>query len=202
MAARSDRSPTAVHPARVAAIRAAVLLALALAGCGSPVPLTTGSPTGPEPAPTLTALPAPTPPATPPATTSQAPGHGPPLASIIGFGDPVEAVPGTLGSWSWDDSGDAAPWIVPSASSAATPGALLTLVVDGGRVPESWVARWARLADGAAGGTADDPEAGTEGVGPARFGAPAEPGAWGLQVDTRFGDGRSAAWYWRVEVRR
>ena len=30
--------------------------------------------------------------------------------------------------------------------------------------------------------------------------APAEGGAWSLQVFARVGTGRDAAWYWRVEV--
>jgi hypothetical protein len=122
---------------------------------------------------------------------------GPPVATLTGLDAPAGgALPGSLGSWTWGDAGDDAPWIVPSDGGTTRVGAGLAVALDPGARPSSWVARWAPVD----GGTAGDALETAEGTGPVRLDAPARAGAWSLQLDARFGPGAGATWYWLVEV--
>jgi hypothetical protein len=109
---------------------------------------------------------------------------------------PASPAEGSLGSFSWDGLTSDGPWVVPSQGVDLPPGASLTVALEPAQVPASWTARWAPLASGQPG----DVASADDGTGPMSFVAPGGAGPWGLQLEARFGEGRSAAWYWRVEV--
>ena len=50
------------------------------------------------------------------------------------------------------------------------------------------------------GSGAGDVASGVDGVGPVAIVAPGEAGAWSLQLEASFGQGRTGTWYWRLEV--
>lgn len=187
---------------RASALLLLATLALLLAGCA------TG---GLPPAPSVPPSQAPSPVAPPPASASPSEPvtppptevPGPPSAAIdratLEDGSPAA---GSLGSFSWDGLTSDAPWIVPSRGVVAAAGSPLTIAFAPAFPHVGWEARWAPITPGAGGDrVAGDPVAGGEGQGgPIGVTAPAAPGGWGLMVETSFGQGRSGAWYWRVDV--
>lgn len=177
---------------RTAAWTLAAIAAVVLGGCGGPaVPPTTPAVVATA-APSI-ALPAPTPGVT---TIPSIEAGAPPAAMLAPVEGGASGV-GTLGGWTWGDAGDDAPWIVPPQAWPVTPGTALEVRFDPARIPESWAARWAPVVNASAG----DPASSSEGDASIALRAPGDAGTWSLQVDARFGDGRQAAWYWRVEVR-
>jgi hypothetical protein len=120
---------------------------------------------------------------------------GPPVATLVGARP--EPVAGELGTFTWDGLGSDAPWIVPPHAVPVTAGAALAVTTDPTIVPARWTARWARVVDGSAG----DPVTVTAGTGATlTVAAPHAAGAWGLQVEITFAEGRSGAWYWSITV--
>jgi hypothetical protein len=105
--------------------------------------------------------------------------------------------PGALGTYTWGDAGTDAPWIVPTDSTVVRAGESLTVDLEPALAPATWTARWAPVA----GGSAGDVASAAEGTGAPSFAAPDTAGPWSLQLEAHFGQGHSAAWYWRVEVR-
>jgi hypothetical protein len=104
---------------------------------------------------------------------------------------------GDLGTFAWDGMSSDAPWLPGEDSGSVRRGDPFALAFVPPREPGSWQARWARLV----GGQPQVPIDGGAGAGD-RIGiaAPDEAGSWSLQLFARFGEGRDAAWYWRVEV--
>ena len=102
---------------------------------------------------------------------------------------------GDLGSFTWDEEGSDAPWIVPRTAARSRAGHAGRRHVRPGRR--------AGCLDGALGADhggrrrrrrARRPTAiGRGGV----RGAPDQAGAWSLQLEARFGTGHGATWYWR-----
>ena len=123
---------------------------------------------------------------------------GPPSASLAGLAGGEAALAGTPGSVTWDGTGTDAPWIVPPAGGTARPTAPLTVVFEPADEPDSWTARWAPVTDTGP----RDVAVSDDGAAQVAFDTPPEAGTWGLQLEAAFGPGRSAAWYWRVEVSR
>jgi hypothetical protein len=123
--------------------------------------------------------------------TAAPPTAAPPAAALAGL-DSGDA-PGDLGSFTWDGFASESPWIVGPVSGTARPGASLGVVLAPGPALSRWRALWARVTgtgtgtpiDG--GGTSSD-----EGSGGA-----------GRTLVVRAPDdpGRSATWYWRIELR-
>ena len=102
---RDARTPSPTARARRAGL--AITLVLLVAGC---------------------AIGAPSERATPPPPT-EVPGGGalrPPEAALGGLTDPPDpGVTGALGSWTWAEAGDDAPWLVPSSGGTAKAGSEL-----------------------------------------------------------------------------
>lgn len=177
-------------------VGAALVLAAAGVGCG-----TGGLPASSPPAATRDSPPSP-PAAQSPAPSSVAPTPvpvtatpaGPPSATLSGTA--TGPSPGTLGSYTWADSGTDAPWIVPRDGSGASPGSRLEVAFEPAATPASWTARWAPVA----GSSAGDVARGVDGTGRVAITAPAEAGTWSLQLEASFGQARGATWYWRLEV--
>jgi hypothetical protein len=145
--------------------------------------------------PAITSLPAASP--APPGTATPRPTEvpGPPSAAITaGGGGPI---PGQLGGFTWQDMGSDAPWLVPPAEEAVHGAGPYMVTFAPSLLVESWTARWAPVVDGSAGDVADS---GQGGPGPVLLAGPDRPGAWSLQLDTRFAGGNRGAYYWRVEV--
>ena len=165
-------------------VRATVLAALlaTLAACGSVPPAT------PRAEPTA-------PPASTPAAPTPIPDAQPPDALLAGIA--ADPVAGDLGTFTWAGLTSDSPWIVGRAGGSATAGATLAVELRPDVGEPTWVASWARVAGGEAQqpGDVSDPV-----TGPVTFAAPVEPGTWSLQLFARFGVGRDAAWYWRVEI--
>ncbi len=108
-----------------------------------------------------------------------------------------DALPGDEGSFSWDGLTSDAPWIVGRSAGTARAGTKLTIRFAPGVSQASWRARWAPVVgDGT--GTPVDGGSGLDGA--IELALPATPGAWSVQLTASFGAGRSATWYWRVEV--
>jgi hypothetical protein len=124
---------------------------------------------------------------------------GPPAALLDGAtGAPDAPLPGELGTFTWDGLTSDAPWLVPSTGGTTVPGSTLEVAFGPSLDATGWVAAWAPIDGDVA---ADATRAGGRGtIGPVRVTAPARPGSWSLQVMASFGDGRNAAWYWRIEV--
>lgn len=195
----------------------ALALALVGAGCGTgglPSPVA-GSPGGASPdgasaavspaattipasvAPTRAGSSAPEPTTVPTAGPASGPPVAPPVAQLAGPDSPPGgAIPGVLGAYTWGAQGTEAPWIVPPGATGLAPGVPITVTFAPEVLPESWVARWAPVSGDAAG----DVVAGVDGTGTVTLDGPRDAGTWGLQLEARFGGGRSATWYWRVEV--
>jgi hypothetical protein len=167
-----------------AIVRATVLAALlvTLAACGSVLPAT------PRADPT-------SPPASAPAAPTPIPDAQPPDALLAGVA--ADPVAGDLGTFTWAGITSDSPWIVGRAGGSAPTGATLAVEFRPDAGEATWVASWARVT----GGEARQPRDVSEPVtGPATFTVPSQPGTWSLQLFARFGGGRDAAWYWRVEV--
>jgi hypothetical protein len=181
-----------------AAVAAISLLVAACGATGVTGPVGTDAPASPEPtlAPTTQHSAAPT--AAIPAGQSGVPlASGPPAATADGFADPDGAtLAGALGTWSWDDAGSDAPWIVPSSGGRIQPAGRIAVAFDPPGNPAEWTARWVLVEETGVG----LPLEAAEGSGPIAFAAPADVGTWSLQVDARFAQGRGATWYWRVDV--
>jgi hypothetical protein len=158
---------------------AMVVLAAVLAGCGA-VSEPSSTP-GTESPPPVTDPP----PATEPA--------GPPAASMAFAAGAV--IPGTLGGWTWDDRGDAAPWLPGAGPVPVQTGGSINVLVENELPIVTWRARWAPLLATGVGAPVD----GIDGSGQIRFGAPPS-GSWSVQVEVTFGQGRNATYYWRVQV--
>jgi hypothetical protein len=153
-------------------------------------------------------------PAAPAVPAASDPGTGPTPSPTVAAVDPSLAVPpaarlgdgaagaprmdGALASWTWDGAGDQAPWFVPADRVATTTGTPLVVTLDPGGEPTAWSARWAPVAGGQPGDVATTAE-GAEA--PVTLTAPAAPGSWTLLLEASFGEGRSAAWTWAVDVR-
>lgn len=179
----------------VATIRAAgLVLLIAVATACSPAPVgPSGDPDARSPA--VTAPPATTPPASPPAQPTPVPGSQPPVARLTGLGE--SPVPGALGSTCWDGACSDSPWLPGTDAGGSGVGDPLRVAFDPPIAHTAWTAGWASLANGQPG----SPFAGETGTdGPVELTLPGRPGPWSLQVFARFGDGRDAAWYWRVDV--
>jgi hypothetical protein len=177
-----------------------VLAATVVAACGAgaqpaspPASPVTPSAGGVESASAVvrTPSPAPTPVPTPVNVLPQ-----PPAALLAAEHRPGEPRAGALGSYTWGDNGSDAPWIVPSGGSEVRAGDPLSVSFDPAAAPVTWTARWAPVAGDGPG----DVAASAEGSGPPVFGTPDRPGTWSLQLEAGFGNGRSAVWYWRIEV--
>lgn len=183
----------------------AILIALALAGCGDQGPPTTRL-TPSEPAiPTAVASEVPptvAPSAAPTATAVRAesptapaadPGSEPPTAWLgVEGGDPVAAA---LGTYTWNDAGSDAPWL---RGSPIRVGANEALVI--GFDPPVPIAEWAtRYVPADAVGPAGAVSLGSGESGPA-FPLP-PPGSWTLELAVTFADGvGDARYYWQVDV--
>jgi hypothetical protein len=176
---------------RARALLLPATLALALAGCA-----TGGLPPSPS------APPASVP---PPGAQTPAPTEvpGPPAAALDGVAlGNGESASGSLGTFSWDGLTSDAPWIVPSRGLTAAAGTQVMVAFDPEIAHTSWEARCASVQPGGVGDpVAGDSAAAGEGqAGPMLVTVPGVPGRWGLMVETSFGQGRNAAWYWRVDV--
>ncbi|HEX5826280.1 MAG TPA: hypothetical protein VFY23_02070 [Candidatus Limnocylindrales bacterium] len=123
---------------------------------------------------------------------------GPPAARLGGDATGAQGADGSLASWTWDDAGDEAPWFVPADAVTRPPGAALPVTLDPAAVPAAWTARWAPVAGGQPGDVAATAAGAAR---PVELIAPVVPGAWTLLVEASFGEGRSVAWTWAVDVR-
>jgi hypothetical protein len=130
-----------------------------------------------------------------PAPPTPIPGSVPPAAELQVPGRPPAA--GDLGTYSWDGLVSDAPWIVGRMPTTLGSGGSLEVMFSPALAHASWRARWAPVSGGQA-GVPHDAGSGTTGV--LRIERPPGPGSWSLQVSAGFGPGRSATWYWRVEV--
>ncbi len=106
-------------------------------------------------------------------------------------------VAGDQGTYSWDGLVSDAPWIVGATVGSATRAASLAVAFAPGDQQTAWQARWAKLTAGAP-GTPEDGGSGDGGM--IDLHAPGTTGSWSLQLEAWFSDGRSANWYWRIEV--
>jgi hypothetical protein len=181
----------------------AVVTSITLSACATGGPPTAS--VGPDPT-TALAAPASAPvPATSPPSTSPGPTPvptptivltTPPEAVLVGERMAGEPPVGALGSYTWGDEGTDAPWIVPPDGAEVRAGSPLRVSFDPAAVPTSWIARWAPVIGDAPGDVASS----TEGSGAPDLSAPDQSGPWSLRLDARFGEGQSAAWYWRHTV--
>jgi hypothetical protein len=191
------------HVVVVARSTGLVLLLATAAACGPGAiePLLT-----PVPA---TASPAISPPASPPSSISPTEPGGaspsptpagatrPPVATLAGV--PGPPVAGDEGTFSWDGLVSDAPWVVGPARGAASVGQPLEVTFEpAGTGQATWQSRWAPVTDGVAG---DPVPGGRGGSGQITLLPPDTPGTWSLQLTAMFGTGRSATWYWQLEVR-
>lgn len=177
-----------------------LLVAIVVVGCsggGLPASSTPAA----VPANTVTEVPALTPtPAVSPApstATTSAPTEipGPPAAALTPIAG--DAIPGELGSFTWRGMGSDAPWLAPPAGQAVRDTGPFSVTFTPPVPVERWVAGWAPVVDGTAGGVAGSEQGGR---GPVVLDGPDRPGSWSLQVDVRFAGGGSCAYYWRFEV--
>jgi hypothetical protein len=184
-------TPRLPRAGRYAGLATLAVLAVLAAGCatGQPPPTSpapaTRSPTASPYAPgdtTGTATPRPT----------EVP--GPPHVALVAAGSaPVD---GALGTFTWDGGGSDAPWIVPSAGRAVVGRGPFSLMVQPPLSVERWTATWSPAAADGAGA----PVGGASGTGAVLVvGSVPGPGRWSLAVRARFGAGREATWFWRVD---
>jgi hypothetical protein len=184
-----------VRSANLVAGQAAVIAAVLVAGCGargiSAAPTATNAPVA-TPVPVVTPS---DPPSPSPAARSVETRPGPPSASLAAPGAPP--VPGVLGSYTWLDAGSDSPWIVPTAERAVRTKGPFTVAFQPVDPPvTAWTARWAPIV----GGTAGTPMGSAVGNGgPIVIAGPTRHGTWTLLLDARFGEGRRAAYSWRLE---
>ena len=191
-----------VSGARRAVVIAGIFAAV-LAGCGtgglpatappSVAPATATATPHSTPSPPL-ASPTPVPSTPTPADTAQPSLAEPPGATLSGIVSGTDD--GTLGSFTWNGAGSDAPWIVPRDASRAVPGAALGVAFEPAASPVDWTARWAPVTGSGAG----DVASGVDGIGTVAIVAPDQAGAWSLQLEASFGQGRNGTWYWRLEV--
>jgi hypothetical protein len=178
--------------ARVASI--AIGLLVVTAACSGTGPATASSAGGAPPATTSTV------PTDAPASAepSAAPGSAtvepaliePPVAELRHGG---VAADGALGSFSFRETGQAAPWL-PGTAIALPAGAPLEI----GLVPPVPVESWSAAVVPAADLDETAAVAMGGGTGPIRFDGPAS-GSWSVMVAVRFADGQgSASYYWAV----
>ena len=162
-----------------------VLLLVLTAACGTGALPSQLTPSSDPPLPV-------TPSATAPAMASFG---APPQATLAGL--TTGELPGDPGTFSWDGLVSDAPWIVGPAGGSAPTAGRLGVSFSPADPQTAWQARWAPLDGTEPGATVD----GGAGMGNAiELRAPEDTGAWSLQLVAWFGDGRSATWYWRVEV--
>jgi hypothetical protein len=184
-------TPRPPRAGRFAGLAALAVLALLAAGCA------TGQPPPPSPAPATrgpTASPFAPGDAVGTATPRPTEVPGPPQVALAAAGSaPVD---GALGTFTWDGAGSDAPWIVPSAVRAVGGRGPFSLTFQPPLSVERWSATWAPVASDGAGA----PVGGVAGTGAVLVvGSVPGPGTWGLAVRARFGAGREATWFWRVE---
>jgi hypothetical protein len=198
-----------MHPSTFRPLVAGALLAGALL----PVAACTGAPGAPATSPVGTgALPAsltaPPPTAPPPAVSAQpaaaatgsppaaaAPTRvpsAPPTALLGAAGS--ELVAGELGSYTWQQAGSDAPWIIVPARNAARMPSPYRIELEPGPEPLRWIVAWAPIERGLAGAIAGH----AQGSGAIRFPGPDGRGAWSLRLEADFGSLGRATWYWRL----
>ena len=185
---------------RSAELVATIVAMVIASGCTS-VTVSGGPPSSPPASSVASAAPATAVPATaqpgitpgPGAASPSATAGSPPPATlaILAGGSPI---PGDLGSYTWDGFASDGPWVVGTASHAATAGAEVRVSLAGGPAPVAWEAVWAPLRKGQPGAPVAA-GSGSEGI---TVLVPAQPGEWSLRVTASFGEGRQAAWYWRL----
>lgn len=162
---------------------------LAATACGTAGPPAAMTPDAAAGTPAITPVPSRS--ADSPAATDDAP----PAAMLVG--STGAAAPGVLGTFSWGGLASDSPWIVAASAGGVRAVDRLAVTLPPDAAPAAWQARWAPVTSGQAGMPVD----GGSGSGaPIRLSPPVMPGAWSLQLTARFGVGRSATWYWRVEV--
>ena len=190
----AHRGARAASVARAVHLTLGVLVAL-LAGCAVPGDAQRGD-ASPTAGPTPAAV---------PATDGAGPATGPalPPAAILASA-PGGPVAGTLGSWTFENSGSDSPWL-PAAQLGEIQvgaGARLTVRLAGGEPIGAWSAQVAAADDA----RAEHPSAagGREAADPPLDEVAleiAEPGRWVLAVRLELADGRGdATWYWLVSV--
>ncbi len=193
---------------RAAVVRSVglVLVLVPAAACGTAGPPPASTPATSPAASTPAASPAAsTPSASPgparspgPSTSATAPAAtdaAPPAALLGGLSGAVAA--GQLGTFSWDGFVSDSPWIVGPSAGDVRATERLAITLDPDLAPITWQARWAPVTGGQAGDPVDGGSGSTSGI---EVSPPATPGAWSLQLTAGFGVGRSATWYWRIEV--
>jgi hypothetical protein len=131
-----------------------------------------------------------------PAPVAQTPvPAGPPIATLLGLSG--GGVTGDLGTFSWDGIASDAPWVVGRATGKAQARAALAVTFPADAGETAWRARWAPLNGNQPGTPIDGGSGGRIAI---ELNPPRTPGPWSLQLVVDFGPGRSATWYWRVEV--
>jgi hypothetical protein len=194
-----------------AACLIATILAAVVAGCAAgPLDSPPGGSRGVTavvPSPLIVAMPTASPAAGPvetptasdepavwsPSAVATLPGQ-PPHAVLHGLAG-GKTVGGWLGSFTWDNSGTDAPWIVGRRLGSAKARSPLTASFDG-LVPASWTASWVAVDNGVA---ADSGAHGTAGTGAVAITSPVA-GDWSLQIVAVFGPGTNAVYYWHLAV--
>lgn len=106
------------------------------------------------------------------------------------------AVPGDLGTFSWNGLVSDSPWVVGSAALAAEPGGAVEVALAEG-FTGAWEATWAPVVAGVAGGPVPPAVTGTGD--PIRVPVPGA-GSWSLRVELVSGADGTANWYWQVAV--
>jgi hypothetical protein len=183
-------------------VAAMVVAATIIAGCTSAMapgdPPAPSLPSAATPGPPGTAVPATVVPSVAPdpgVAGRSAPAGSPPRAMLEGLPRGA-AVPGDLGSYTWDGFASDGPWVVTPTRHAATAGAGVRVSFDAGPRPVSWTATWAAVRGGRP-GTPLAAGSGSDGI---TIVVPARPGDWSLRVTASFGEGRQAAWFWHLSV--
>ena len=177
---------------------AAMALAMIAAGCTS-VTMSGGPPASPPPSSVASASPASAVPVTaaPRATADpwvaspSVPPAAPPPATLEGLPG-GGAVPGELGSYTWDGFASDGPWIVGPARHATATGVPVRVSFAAGSRRPRGPPRGPRCRDGKPG----TPIAAGSGSDAISVVVPTRPGDWSLQVSASFGEGRHATWFW------
>ena len=172
------------------AASALVLVTIVVSGCpgGGPPPTVPASDDPPA-----VAIVTPAAPSAPPPTPEL---QQPPGATLDVAGTRWD---GRLGSWTWGEAGEDAPWLPAPAlpeGPVLPPRSRVGVILDGPVLVESWTAVAARAFDTAADELVDV----GSGAGSPSFVVP--PGDWVVQVHLVFAERRGeASWYWRVVAR-